>query len=113
METTPTGHYDSQAREYHLGDLVYNPFFKDFWLVDRWLPTDEHNVETDSPYCLVLWCDRDEYVMDVDEPGGFVIERRRGEEGYEELYGECVRIAKTHKQEKLAKAQQAGSQESV
>lgn len=90
-------YFDANGKEYHLGDLVYNPFFGDIWLVDKWRPEDKPGPE-DSPYCFILYGDRDEYVMDIQDPDGFEIERRIGEDGYDELLRKCKEFAKKHKQ---------------
>ena len=64
-------YYDSNNKEYKVGDIVFNPFFGDYWLVEEY--TEEEQSETDCPYCLSLYGDKDDYYMDIDEPAGFII----------------------------------------
>ena len=45
------GYFDGQDREYKVGDIVYNPYFNDYWVVCKSKP--EYNFE--CPYCLLLW----------------------------------------------------------
>lgn len=93
MIGTKTGYFDANGREYELGDLVYNPLFGDVWLVDEWTE-DEPREPGDSPYCLRQYCSKEIYSMDIDDPDGFVIESRKGDEGYEKLYEQCEDYAK-------------------
>lgn len=93
MIRAKTGYFDSNGREYELGDLVYNPMFGDVWLVDEW---DENEARDagDSPYCLRQYCSKEIYCIDIDDPDGFVIEARRGDEHYDELYRQCEEYAR-------------------
>ena len=92
-----TGYHDCDGREYHVNDLVLNELFGDVWLVDEWRPEDAPGPE-DSPYCLVLNCDRSEYVIDIEDPDGFRIIARKGDDGYQEIYDECVAVAKARRE---------------
>lgn len=86
------GYFDSEGREYELGDLVYNPLFGDVWLVDEWAE-DEPREPGDSPYCLRKYCSKKIYSMGIDDPDGFVIEARKGDENYGKLYEQCEEYA--------------------
>ena len=66
-----------------------NNLFGDIWLVDTWQPEDPKEPD-DPPYCLVLYCNRDECVIPIDEPKDFYIILRKNEPGYQEKYNECL-----------------------
>ena len=86
---------DSKGVEYKEGDIVYNPCFGDYWVVRYSIPSDN----TLCPYQLVLWDSRDEYCMDLDEPTGFEIVRRKGDKEYKSLLKSVHKIRRKHKWE--------------
>lgn len=88
------GYLDSNGNQYYIGDLVFNPCFGDIWLVDKYTEKEMKEFKTKCPYCLKLWTSADEYIIDIDEPAGFVIEKHKNDEGYQELYNECLKVLK-------------------
>lgn len=86
---------DSKGVEYKEGDIVYNPCIGDYWVVRCSIPSDN----TLCPYQLVLWDSRDEYYMDLDEPVGFEIVRRKGDKEYKSLLKSIHKIRRKHKWE--------------
>ena len=86
------GYKDSKGNQYYLDDLVFNPCFRDLWLVSK-----QVDKSSECPYCLKLWTDENEYVIDLDMPSGFIIECHKNEERYEELYNECLKVLEEHK----------------
>lgn len=86
---------DSKGVEYKEGDIVYNPCIGDYWVVRCSIPSDN----TLCPYQLVLWDSRDEYYMDLDEPVGFEIVRRKGDKEYKSLLKSVHKIRRKHKWE--------------
>lgn len=95
-----TGYKDSKGKEYLLDDIVFNPFFGDYWIVGKYSENkDIAEYEEDCPYYLAQYGDPDLYFMDLDEPSGFVIEKRKGIDDYEEAKKELDEIAKTLQKE--------------
>lgn len=86
---------DSKGLEYKEGDIVYNPCMGDYWVVRCSIPSDN----TLCPYQLVLWDSRNEYYMDLDEPIGFEIVRRKGDKEYKSLLKSIHKIRRKHKWE--------------
>lgn len=89
---------DANGNQYYIGDLVFNPFFGDIWLIDKYSEKEMKEYKTECPYCLKLWTSADQYVMDLDEPEGFVILKHKNEDGYSELYNECLEVLKKYKE---------------
>lgn len=85
---------DSKGKEYKVGDVVFNPFFGDFWLVGKY-----EEPEDECPYYLAQYGDMDLYYMDLDEPCGFEIVCSKDEEDYEKYITELKEIAKRIKEE--------------
>ena len=90
-------YYDSNNKEYKVGDIVFNPFFGDYWLVEEY--TEEEQSETDCPYCLSLYGDKDDYYMDIDEPAGFIIICSKGEPDYNKYIEEFNEIIKRRREQ--------------
>lgn len=84
---------DSRGIEYKEGDIVYNPCNGDYWVV-RYSVLEDNTL---CPYQLVLWDSKDEYFMDLDEPNGFEIVRRKGEKDYKTLLKSIHKIRRKHK----------------
>lgn len=74
---------DDNGIPYHLGDIVYNPCFGDYWVVREYTQEEMKQNDTDCPYCLALNDNKDDYCADIDEPKGFIIVARQGEIYYE------------------------------
>lgn len=90
-----TRYRDAKEREFKVGDIVYNPFFGDYWIVGKYSDNEYlAEYEEDCPYYLAQYGDPDLYFMDLDEPSGFVIEQSIGEAKYDEYFNEINRIAK-------------------
>ena len=90
---------DSNGKYYQLGDIVFNPCFRDYWLVGKYSDNpDIAKYEEECPYYLAQYGDPDLYFMDLDEPTGFIIEERKGTDRYEEAIKELNEIAKTLKE---------------
>lgn len=88
------GYKDSKGNQYYLEDLVLNPYFGDVWIIGKYTEQEMKDFETDCPYYLAQWGSRDEYYMDLNEPEGFVIEKHKDEDGYEELLNYCEETRK-------------------
>ena len=95
-----TGYRDAEGEEFEVGDIVFNPCFGDYWIVGKY-SENEHikKYEEECPYYLAQYGDPDLYFMDLDEPSGFVIEKRKGIDDYEETKKELDEIAKTLQKE--------------
>lgn len=89
----PTGRLDPNGKEYHVEDLVLNELFGDVWLVDYWQPEDNPEPD-DTEFCFAQYCSHDMTVIDIAEPEGFTIVARPGDEDYQEIYDECLELAK-------------------
>ena len=91
-----TGYRDSKGEEFEIGDIVFNPCFRDYWLVGKY-SENEHikKYEEDCPYYLCQYGDPDLYFMDLNEPAGFIIEEKKGTKRYNEILAEIYKIAKT------------------
>lgn len=87
---------DSKGRNYKLGDIVFNPCFGDFWLVEEYTK-EERDYE--CPYCFSLYGSKDEYYMDLDEPVGFEIVCSKGEPDYDQYIKEFKEIIKKRKEQ--------------
>ena len=90
-----TGYFDSNGKEYSIGDIVVNSFFGDYWIVGKYSENESiKNQEEDCPYYLAQYGDPDLYFMDLDEPVGFIIEVKYNEgERYENALKELKQIA--------------------
>jgi len=95
-----TGYRDAEGKEFEVGDIVFNPCFGDYWIVGKY-SENKHikKYEEECPYYLAQYGDPDLYFMDLDEPSGFVIEKRKGIDDYEETKKELDEIAKTLQKE--------------
>ena len=65
---------DADGKNYHIGDIVFNPCFEDMWWVKKLSEEDMKKFGFTIPYVLVLYGNEDEYIMEIDEPVGFKIE---------------------------------------
>lgn len=77
-----TGYKDSHGVEYKLNDIVYNPYFEDYWLVQEY-ETQEEKDENECDYYLALYGDKNYYSVSLDTPDGFVVICSQGDEYYE------------------------------
>ena len=88
------GYFDGHDREYKIGDIVYNPYFNDYWVVYKSKP--EYNFE--CPYCLLLWNSEDEDVEELDTPKGFLVVCSIDEEEYDNALEYINKIAKKRRE---------------
>lgn len=87
---------DSKGRNYKLGDIVFNPCFGDFWLVEKY---EENEQEGECPYCFSQYGSKGDYYMDLDEPEGFEIVCSKGEPDYEQYIKEFTEIIKRRREQ--------------
>lgn len=85
---------DANAKVYKLGDIVYNPFFGDYWLVEQYTEQEMKDYDTECPYCLSLYGSKDIYSIDIDEPVGFVIVCHKRDPKYEEYIQAFKKVQK-------------------
>ena len=92
---------DADGKNYHVGDIVFNPCFGDLWLVTKLSDEDMKKFGFTIPYVLVLYGNDDEYIMEIDEPEGFKIEYTPESELYAYIRGLVIfsKAYKVHKQE--------------
>ena len=88
-------YYDMDGLEYEEGDIVKNTFFGDLWVVRYSEPEDE----TDCLYQLVLWDDRKQYSMDIDEPTQFKIICKRNNPEYKQILKDIKQVKKHRRKE--------------
>ena len=93
-------YFDDNSLEYSVGDIVYNPSFGDYWVVQEVTEEDKKNYGLTTDLCLALYNNKDDYVMDIDEPVGFIIITKKEDDGYDEAIAELNEIAK--KREELS-----------
>lgn len=94
-----TGIKDSNGIEYHTGDIVYNPSFGDYWLVEEISKDKMKEYGADIPFIFTLYGNPDEYAMCINEPEGFTIEARVSDFAYVNMLSRFVRIYKAHREE--------------
>lgn len=87
-------YYDAKGRPYSIGDIVYNPSFGDYWVVQLVSDTDREKYKLNTLLCLALWGNKDDYVLDIDEPAGFEIELSMGDFEYTKLMKSINKVAK-------------------
>jgi hypothetical protein len=85
---------DSNGVQYAVGDIVNNPFFGDYWVVQEVTEQDKEMYGLSTEICLALYNSKDDYVIDIDEPVGFVIVMTKEDEKYDEMIQELNAIAK-------------------
>lgn len=88
-EENKTGIFDSNNKEYKLYDIVYNPFFGDYWVVQKSEETDEF----ECPFCLALYNNKDNYCIELDEPTGFEIVSSKGDKEYLIILNKIISIS--------------------
>lgn len=64
---------DDKGINYHIGDIVYNPFCGDMWLVEKLSDEDMQKFNFDIPYVLTQYGDINQCVIPINEPEGFII----------------------------------------
>jgi len=94
-----TGVNDARGYEYHTGDIVYNPAFGDYWLVEEIDNETMKEYGADIPFIFSLYGNPNEYAMCIDEPEGFTIEARVNDFSYTNMLSRFVRIYKQHREE--------------
>lgn len=105
-----TGVKDANGVEYCTGDIVYNPSFGDYWLVEEISKKEMKEYGATISYILSLYGNPDEYAMCLDEPVGFTIEVRATDFAYVNMLSRFVKIYKSHREEEaeLEKETQGG-----
>lgn len=93
MEDKKEIYIDSEGTEYLLGDIVFNPFLGDYWLVEEYTEQEKQEWDADCDYCLSLYGDKNIYSVDLNMPSGFKIIKRKGEPEYDDLLAELRSIA--------------------
>lgn len=86
-------YYDAEGTEYQVGDIVFNPCFGDYWVVQEVTEQDKEDYGFETDLCLALNNDKDHFSMDIDEPAGFVIVMRKDDKNYLDVIEEmrlCV-----------------------
>lgn len=85
---------DSKGIEYQIGDIVFNPCIGDYWVVQEVTEQDKEIYGLETDLCLALYNSKDDYVIDIDEPEGFVIILHKDEPEYKEILEEMALIVK-------------------
>ena len=75
---------DVTGKNYQLGDIVFNPFFGDYWVVKKYSRKEIKTGYVSCPYCLALYGDKDFCTVDLDEPAGFRIVCSKKDSNYKE-----------------------------
>ena len=75
-------YYDAEGTEYQVGDIVFNPCFGDYWVVQEVTEQDKEDYGFETDLCLALYNNKDHYSMDIDDPVGFVIVMRKDDKDY-------------------------------
>lgn len=91
-----TGYLDYNHKEYLVNDIVYNPCFSDLWMVKQYTEQMKKDYDTDCDYYLALYGDPDLYMMDIDEPMGFVILSHKGDPDYDNYKSLLLQGRKNH-----------------
>lgn len=93
-----TGYKDSKGIEYKVGDIVFNPCFGDYWVVQKYTEEEKQKYQPECDYCLVLNNDKDDYFEDIDVPQGFEIVMSSDNVDYDEAINELNKLAESRKQ---------------
>lgn len=88
---------DDNGIEYSIGDIVFNPCMGDFWVVQECNKQEKEFYGIETDICLALYNNKDDYVVDIDEPVGFTIAIRPGDDDYEGALAEINHIAEVRK----------------
>ena len=83
---------DASGLAYELDDIVFNPFFGDYWVVKELTEEEQQIYGMDNKYCFALWNYLDHYCTEIDAPQGFEIVIRKGEPDYEQALKEFAEI---------------------
>ena len=75
-------YFDANGDEYNIGDIVYNPCFGDYWVVQEVSSQDKKDYGLETDLCLALYNDKEHYCTDIDTPVGFVIVMRKDAKEY-------------------------------
>lgn len=92
-----TGYKDSKGNEYKVGDIVFNPTFGDYWVVQKYTEQEKKDFDAECDYCLVLNNDKDDYFEDIDVPQGFEIVMSSDNDDYELAISELNKLAQSRK----------------
>lgn len=82
---------DCKGKYYHIGDIVYNTSFGDLWLVGEYKEEDIKKYNIECKYYLAQYGDKEDLLIDLDEPEGFMIVKRYGDKGYTRKKQEMLR----------------------
>lgn len=69
----PTKYKDESGNTFCVGDIVYNPCFGDVWLLEELDEQKQKCFGFDTPYVFTQYGNADNYIMEIDEPKGFVV----------------------------------------
>lgn len=108
-----TGVNDARGYEYHTGDIVYNPAFGDYWLVEEVDNETMKEYGADIPFLFTLYGNPDEYAMCINEPEGFTIEARVNDFSYTNMLSRFVRIYKQHREEEAEWEREAKEEDKI
>lgn len=75
-------YFDANKEEYREGDIVFNPFFGDYWVVQSVTAQEKEEYGLETDLCLALYNDKDHYCTDIDTPSGFIILMRKNDKDY-------------------------------
>lgn len=89
-----TEYKDATGKRYRLGDIVFNPFFGDAWLVERYTKQELNDWCPECEYCFSQYGNKSNYCMDLTEPDGFEIICSAGDRRYIKLRKELKNIDK-------------------
>lgn len=88
---------DSKGVIYQIGDIVLNPCIMDYWVVQKCTKKDKEQYGLTTDICLALNNDKDDFVIDIDEPAGFEIIVRCNDDNYKEAIDGLNHIAEMRK----------------
>ena len=94
-------YFDFKGKQYKEGDIVFNPFFGDFWLVEKYTDKEKLEYDTECDYCFSQYGSKDLYFMDLDEPSGFEIVCSVNDKDYEKYLNEFKTIVENITKEEL------------
>lgn len=92
MKNQISEYKDANGLAFELDDIVFNPFFGDFWVVKELTEEEQHIYGMDNKFCFALWNNLDHYCTEIDAPQGFEICIRKGEPDYEQALKEFANI---------------------
>ena len=88
-----TGYKDVDGNDIYVGDIMFNPFFGDFWLVEKYTQSEKIEYDAECDYCLSLYGSKDCHIEDLNTPAGFRLVYHKDAENYSDLLNDMLRIA--------------------